>query len=102
MNGHYEVLSPWAEVNPRPLNRISPRTPDLIGKKIGLFCNSKSAAPIIMTAVEKRLAVELPHTAFSRYEAREQYSTIQKEGGNSSEFKAWLAGVDTVIAAVGD
>ena len=102
MNGHYEVLNPWAEVDPRPLNGISPRPADLIGKKIGLFCNSKSAAPLIMTAVEKRLAVELPDTVFSRYDARQQYSTIQKEGENRAKFMAWLEGVDTVIAAVGD
>ena len=35
--GQYEVLSPWAEVDPIPLRGISPRIKTLAGKKIGLF-----------------------------------------------------------------
>lgn len=102
MDGRYEVLSPWAKVDPRPLNGISPRITDLSRKKIGLFCNSKSAAPLIMTVVEKKLTAMFPDSGISRYDALEQYSTIQMKSGNRGKYKEWLKGVDTVIAAVGD
>jgi hypothetical protein len=102
MEGQYEILSPWAEVEPRPLHGISSRVADLSGKKIGLFCNSKHAAAPIMTVVEKELRERLPASEFSRYDAPEQYSRIQVLGGNKARFEEWLKGVDAVIAAVGD
>ena len=102
MNGPYEVLSPWAAVEPRPLHGISPRIAHLEGQKIGLFSNSKSAAPLIMTVLEKKLTARFPDSVINRYETLEPYSTIQMEGGNREKFEAWLKGVDTVIAAVGD
>jgi len=102
MNGPYEVLSPWAEVDPRPLHGISPRLDHLRGQKVGLFSNSKSAAPLIMTVLAKRLAARFPDAVIQRYEALEPYSIIQMEGRNKENFEAWLREVDTVIAAVGD
>jgi len=55
MNGQYEVLNPWAEVDPIPLRGISPRVADLEGKSIGLLCGSKVGSRPILTAVEKQL-----------------------------------------------
>lgn len=102
MNDNYEVLSPWAMADPRPMNGISPRIADLRGKRMGMFCNSKRSAPLIMTVVEKRLSSLYPDLQISRYEALEEYSTIQMKGGSRTKFEAWLKAVDTVIAAVGD
>jgi len=38
-NYQYEVLNPWADLDPVPLRGISPRVTDLAGKTIGLFRN---------------------------------------------------------------
>jgi len=51
----YEVLSPWAEADPIPLKGLSPRLDDLAGKKIGLLCNNKRAAPLILNVTERIL-----------------------------------------------
>ena len=59
MNGQYEVLSPWAEVDPVQLRGISPRVTDLGGKTIGLFINHKGAAPPIQAVVEAKLKERL-------------------------------------------
>ena len=40
----FDVLSPWAETDPRPLQGISPRLRELRGKRIGLFANYKRAS----------------------------------------------------------
>jgi len=47
----YDVLSPWAETDPQPLQGISARLSDLRGKRIGLFANYKPAAVPIQDAV---------------------------------------------------
>ncbi len=56
----YEVLSPWADVDPIPVRGISPRLDTLAGKKIGLFANFKRASVPIATEVEKRLKERFP------------------------------------------
>jgi hypothetical protein len=56
----YEILSPWAEADPVPLSGISPRLEDMTGKKIGLFCNSKRAARLMLTSIENRLKERFP------------------------------------------
>src|SRR5207253_9809052 len=55
MSGTYEVLSPWAEVDPVPQKGISPRLPELSGRRIGLFHNNKVAARPNLDAVEAEL-----------------------------------------------
>ena len=38
----FEVLSPWAEADPVPMEGLTAeRLTDLNGKKVGLFCNIK-------------------------------------------------------------
>jgi hypothetical protein len=39
MSNQYEVLNPWAEVDPVPLKHITPRLDSLSTKTIGLYCN---------------------------------------------------------------
>jgi hypothetical protein len=51
----YEVLSPWAKADPIPLRGLAPRLDKLDSKKIGLLCNNKRAAPLILEITEKLL-----------------------------------------------
>ncbi len=99
--GQYEVLNPWAEVDPIPLRGISPRVESLAGKKIGLFANFKRAAVPITESVEKRLGAMYPDASFSLY-----HSTLpnvnEAETKNRDKFTAWIKGVDAIVAVVGD
>ncbi len=97
----YEVLNPWAEVDPIPLRGISPRVESLAGKKIGLFANFKRAAMPIAESIEKRLGAMYANASFSTY-----HSTLpnvnEAETKNRDRFIAWVKGVDTIIAVVAD
>jgi hypothetical protein len=97
----YEVLSPWAEADPVPLKGISPRVTDLAGKKIGLFCNSKRGAKLILTAVEKELKDKIPSAVTSWYEFTLP-NVPELETVNKKKFMEWVRGVDAVVGAVGD
>ena len=101
MSDVYEVLSPWAEADPIPLKGLSPRLDKLDGKKIGLLCNNKRAAPLILETTEKLLKQKYPTTTVSWFYAR-SFSVSSLEKDRENEFKDWLNGVDAVIAAVGD
>ena len=97
----YEVLSPWAEVDPIPLRGISPRVDSLKGKKIGLFANYKPAALPIAQSIEKRLNTMFPDSETSLFHSR-QWNVIESETENQDRCKAWAKGVDAVILVVGD
>jgi hypothetical protein len=98
----YEVLNPWAEADPIALNPISPRVPDLAGKKIGLFASSKPAAPRMMTVLEEKMRRRFPASEISRYNAREGFAVLQMKGPDKERFEEWVKGVDAIVAAVGD
>jgi hypothetical protein len=98
----YEVLSPWAEADPRPLYGIVPRIPDLAGRRIGLFASNKPAAPRIMEILERKLRARFPSSKISRYDAEESFLVLQAVGKRKTFFEEWVAGVDVVAAAVGD
>ena len=97
----YEVLSPWAEVDPIPVRGISPRLDTLAGKKIGLFANFKRAARPIVAEVEKRLKQKYPDIQTSLFDSRLPNVT-ETETKNREQFTAWAKEVDAVVAAVGD
>jgi hypothetical protein len=97
----YEVLSPWAEADPVPLHGLAPRLDGLDGKKIGLLCNNKRAAPLILDAAEKHLRQRFPTAGLSRFLAT-TFSVSSLEPDRAGEFDDWIKGVDAVIAAVGD
>jgi hypothetical protein len=97
----YEVLSPWAEADPVPLHGLAPRLDKLDGKKIGLLCNNKRAAPLILNATEKLLNEKYPTATISRFTAS-SFSVSLLEKDREGEFNDWLKGVDAVIASVGD
>jgi hypothetical protein len=97
----YEVLSPWAEVDPIPLRGISPRLDSLSGKKIGLFANFKRAARPIQAEIEMRLKERFPDIETSLFDSRLPNVT-ETETVNKEKFAAWAEEMDAVIAAVGD
>lgn len=100
MSGAYEVLNPWADVDPIPLRGISPRVTDLAGKKIGFFLNHKRAAPLITAVIKEKLKERFPTAEFSEFRFiwnREIVGTPYE-----ADFIQWLKGVDAVISSVGD
>ncbi len=94
----YEVLSPWAEVDPIPPRGISPRVDSLAGKKIGLFYNMKRAARPIQAYIEKKLKERFPDCQTSYFEAPSQKYLAE----NKEKYAAWAKEMDAVITAVGD
>jgi len=98
----YEVLSPWAEADPIPLKGISPRVPDLAGRRIGLFASNKPAAPRIMDVLETKMKERFPSSEVSRYNAKESFLILQTVGKEKDRFEEWVKSVDVIAAAVGD
>ena len=97
----FEVLSPWADVDPIPLRGISPRVQGLAGKKIGLFVNSKRAAMPIAESIDKRLKAMYPDIQTIVFHSTEP-NVNEIETKNKEKFTAWVRGIDAVIAVVGD
>jgi hypothetical protein len=100
-NANYEVLSPWAEADPVPLQGLASRISDLAGKKIGLLRNGKRAAEPILTVIEKILQKKYPAAEFTWFRGR-TFSVSELEKDRLQEFEDWIKSVDAVIAAVGD
>jgi hypothetical protein len=99
--GTYEVLSPWAEADPVPQKRLTPRLMGLAGKKIGLLCNNKRAAEPILTVAAQRLRERYPGLEISWFRGR-SFSVSELEKSRRGEFEDWIKSVDAVVAAVGD
>ena len=101
-NGYskYEVLSPWADADPRPLRGISTRIEDLEGKKIGLFHNSKRAAQPILATVEEKLKERFPSLEFSRFVLMPNAGVDETE--EKGRFDDWIKEVDAVVLSYGD
>lgn len=97
----FEVMSPWAEVDPIPLRGISPRINTLDGKKIGLFANFKRSARPQAAMVEKKLKEKFPTIQTSLFHSTLPNVT-ETETVNKEKFAAWAKDVDAVIAMVGD
>jgi hypothetical protein len=97
----YEVFHPWADADPIPLRGITPRVADLSGKTIGLFATTfKHSSTPMLKVVERKLKERYPTARFSWFEW--PYNLEVAATGDSSKFKEWVKGVDTVVAAVGD
>ena len=100
-NAQFEVLSPWADVDPIPLRGISPRLSSLAGKKIGLFVNPKRAAMPIAQSIERRLKSMYPDVQTIIYHSVGA-NVNEIETKNKERFTAWAKGLDAAIAVVGD
>ena len=103
MNGQYEVLSPWAEVDPIPFRGLTaPRLTGLAGKKIGLFASSKPISKRIMTVFEAKLKGRFPSVETSWWVGEGSWAVVQMDTPKKEQYKEWVNGVDAVVAAVGD
>jgi hypothetical protein len=100
MSDIYEVLSPWGEVDPVPLQGISPRLPDLRGRRIGLFHNGKVAAAPILDAVETELRSRIDGVSFARFGRTANLEVA--ETPDRQRYEEWAKEVDAVVLAVGD
>ncbi len=99
MVGQYEVLNPWAEVDPKPVRGINPRLSGLAGKKIGLFRNDKRAALPMANAVEARLKEKFPDIQFTSFLRPENLAVVDV---NKEKFEEWARGLDGAIFFTGD
>ena len=97
----YKVLSPWADVDPKPLQGISPRLDNLAGKKIGLFANYKRAAMPIARSLQAKFQSKYPDSEFSIYHST-QWNVNEIDTANGERFKKWVEDQDAVILLVGD
>jgi hypothetical protein len=98
--GIYEVLNPWAEVDPVPLQAVSPPLKDMTNKTIGLFHNDKVGAGPIHTLVETKLKEKFSTLKFTHFLRANNISMAETE--DKGKYEAWLRGVDAVIFAAGD
>jgi len=94
----YEVLTPWAEIDPPPVRVISPRLDTVAGKRIGLFANIKRAARPMLDEVEKNLKARFPDIQTSVFQAKQW----NQQQADRPRFEAWVKGVDAAVIAVGD
>ncbi len=100
MSNHFEVLNPWAEVDPVSVTPISPRLSDLSGKRIGLYANSKIAALPMLAVVEEQLRERFSGLQFTRFERIPNLSVAETDKWEI--FQEWLNGVDAIIFSHGD
>ena len=99
----YDVLSPWSETDPIPLQGISPRPADIRGKRIGLFTNNKPAAGPIQDAVEAELRTRYGGEVTITRFARDDHGDAGNSADDGPRYTKWLQEeVDAVIVAVGD
>ena len=100
--GQYEVISPWAEVDPMPLKGLTaPRVDGLAGKKIGVFANYKRAAMPTAESVEKHLKSRFPTSQFSFYHSTD-WNVNVIETNDKEKFAAWVKEQDAIVATIGD
>ena len=101
-DAQYEVLSPWAEVDPVPPRGLSPRLSALDGKKIGLFVNTKRAAKPMSAAIAKRLKEKFPTSETSVFASPLSTVILRESKKEEAQFTAWLKTVNAVVLLVGD
>jgi hypothetical protein len=97
----FEVLSPWAEADPIPLQGLAPRLGALAGKKIGLLRNNKRSAEPILTVASRLLKEQCPDIEFSWFRGN-TFAVSELEKNRLAEFDDWIRSVDAVIASTAD
>jgi hypothetical protein len=97
----YEVLSPWAMIDPIPLRGSAQRLDSLDGRTIGLFKNFKRAAGPVLEVVERELQSRYPTAKFVWFNS-DAANVLETETENKEKFEEWAKGIDAAITAVGD
>ena len=100
MTVHYEVMSPWADVDPVPVKGVSSRLDHMAGKTIGFFLNSKIAAKPMSKIIEEKLKQKYQSINFSRFIRIPNISMA--ETPEKDNYVEWLKGLDAVIYSHGD
>ncbi len=100
MSMQYDVLSPWADIDPVPARGISPRLDDITGKTIGFFLNSKIAAEPMSNIIEKNLKEKYPSLTFRRFVRIPNISMA--ETPDKDKYIEWIKDLDAVIYTHGD
>ena len=98
--GNYEVLNPWADADPVPLKKPAERISDLEGKTIGLFRNSKRAAPFSLQLVENNLKGKYTSLKFSEFALMPNAGILETD--DLDRFEEWIKEVDGVVISYGD
>lgn len=98
----YEVLSPWAEVDPVIPEGLQPRLDDLNGKTIGMYYHFKNQCRDVLEEVEARLKSKYPNAKFKYYQYPIDTAEIIYDEKYKASFHEWLNGVDAVITSYGD
>ena len=96
-----QVLSPWSEIDPVPLQSPAPRLNGLSGKKIGLFANHKRAAQPMLEVARRWFQENYPDAELDLYIGTETNVPEMWTGGKA-KFEQWIDEVDGVVLAVGD
>ncbi|MBN2240846.1 MAG: hypothetical protein JW712_13825 [Dehalococcoidales bacterium] len=89
-----ELMNPRGEVEQPPVYSPSPRLPDLNGKKIGMYSNSKHGVDNFFTALETLLRSKFEGIATTRLAGA--FEIRDNETGN------FVSGIDAFIYAIGD
>ncbi len=113
MAEQYEVMNPWADVDPTPFKGLAPRLSDFRDKTIGMFSLSyKGGSRPALAVVEEQLKKKYPSLKFSLFETfvghviADATDRGSERGALTPEIRAnfqkWLKEVDAVVAAIGD
>ena len=100
MSKDYEVMSPWADIDPVPVRGITPRLSSLEGKTLGFFLNSKIAAEPMSDVIEEKMKEIYPSMTFSRFVRIPNISMA--ETAEKEKYVEWLKGLDAVVYTHGD
>jgi hypothetical protein len=99
---NYDVLTPWADVDPVPPRGLVPRVTDLEGKTIGLYAFFKQHAPLVMREVERQLKERFPTALFRHFQYPVHVKEVLQDDDYRSSFEEFVSGVDAVITGNGD
>jgi hypothetical protein len=97
----YEVLNPWAESDPVPVQGISPRLDSLEGRTIGLFQNFKQASKQMTKTIDRKLHERYPGIKTVLFDSTDQNVNVI-ETDLKDEFIKWVEGIDAAILLVGN
>ena len=100
MSKDYEVMSPWADIDPVPPMGLSPRLDGLEGKTVGFFMNSKIAAEPMADIIKEKLEEKYTSIKFSSFVRIPNIS--MEETPEKGKYNEWLKDLDAVVFMHGD